>query len=227
MEPQRSPFWSLPAAQVLGRLADSAPGSVGGRGRVPAEALRRPPPGAQEAHRRLDPSPGAVFEPHRAHAPRRHRDLALPSRHHGCRDHPGHRAGQRPAGLLAGAGGGGSRGEAPLARRGQGSGPTGRGRRTTFRWPTWSPATWCSSRPAPRPRATACSSRRGTSLPTKRRSPARRSRRRRPWRSWRPRRPSPSGPTRCSWAHTWSPEPPRPWWSRSAGTPSSAPCRSA
>jgi P-type Mg2+ transporter len=38
---------------------------------------------------------------------------------------------------------------------------------TRFRWPTWSRATWSVFRPAPRPRATACSSRPATSLRTK------------------------------------------------------------
>jgi len=58
------------------------------------------------------------------------------------------------------------------------------------RWLRWYRATWCSSRPAPPPRVTACSSRRGTSSRTRPRSPGRPTRRRSPWGSWRPRRPS-------------------------------------
>ena len=121
-QPPVQPFWSSPTADLLAQLGTSPQGLSPDEARATPGAGGRQSPQAQETHRLPHPAAGAIQEPHHPHPALRRRAFLLPGRPRRRPHHPGHRAGERPAGLLAGAGRHRRRGEAAGHRPDQGHG---------------------------------------------------------------------------------------------------------
>ncbi len=212
-QPPVKPFWSSPPADLLAQLGTSPQGLSPDEAQAAPGPSGRQSPQAQETHRLPHPAAGAIQKPHHPHPGLRLPAFLCPGRPRRRPHHPGHPAGERPAGFLAGAGRHQRRGQAPGHRPDQGHGAApGRA--------PGNPPGGGGARRRGDPRRRGRHPRRlphpGVQGPVRGRSgPHRRDlpggeRGRRPGgghRLW------PNGPTPCSWGPTWSAAPPARWWS--------------